>query len=498
MTPPTTTSHKGSAPSTHIRSALKPRTRYIVSAWLFFALSCAGYFLTPQHVLTWLSSSPPGHFTNGDVMAQTSSTSPDNTIISLRSTGEAPSLINKPKDILANHPHFDEYAFDLLTTTGAEIFKATREFIEIQKSPQFDRYAQPLMCMTNAAHVYSMTGHKFFSKAATYSIPNFLYEIEQEGGQVHILPVYTDKDKNKKILRYINKYFPLGLPTGAVVAGCTEKMCNTDMATQAHVGIIGDKDHLNQIMLYHNNWLRPSVTDGERSSYMPSLENYYDRRRPRQWQATPWIKLSGNPGQYHDIETILPELDDLDPLNHKFHIHIVIPEAMVYELAHKDYLEHHRALVSDQVVNVHRQERLNDPELTRTVCRSHKPFRTLNARIAPGGIRHVAVYEKLGAVRGTQTFLQTTFEFEILETAETQFYTWYSILVYDANRYWGSYNKGGAIWIKSEDAKCSTKLQAMNRFDLARAHKAPKQPQLTSESSPELVHKITEPHTSDE
>ena len=427
-------------------------TRYLIAAWLFFALSCIGYILSPENLLFSLSpqrgSEHKGDIDEGEAQAQENTTASSGLQDSLNVT---PATLS---DDLSDHPHFEDYAFDILTPHGAEVFQNARDFLSIQQQDRYQSYAQPHMCAVNVSHVLRMSGVSFHSEAATYSVPYFIEEMEREGGKVYILPRYRG-DNRQEITNYINQHFPGGFPTGALVAGCTVEGCHTLKASQAHIAILGDKNHHGETMLYHNNWLRPSNLKGRRNAYMPSLKNYYERLRPRQWQATPWLRpVRNSEGQVLYFESSLPELDDLDPFNSSFSLHIILTPTLVDELRDQNTLEHHKELVSR---NVHRDLIHSDPERSQRVCRSEEPMRTINARVAPGGVRHIDFYKKLQAVRNIQTFYHSPFEFKILEETQTEHNTWYSILVYDASRFWGAGHEAGEIWIKAENTRCMSK-----------------------------------------
>ena len=438
-----------------------PSTSLLVVVWCFFALSCLTYFFSPAQMLDSfyrVMGEPVLSPQSSEVLAKPVEKK-QNIVIEVDSLDQHSDGL---KDQLSRYPHFDEYSFDLLTPLGAEIFEHAREFLSLQQKDEFQSYAQPFMCASNLSYVLRMAGFSFHTAGAYYSVPYLMDELKAEGGAVYNLPRHTGENK-QEIVDYLNTHFPDGIPTGAVIAGCTVRGCHTEGASDAHIALVGDKNHKGEVMIYHNNWLRPSVVRGQRHPYMPSLKNFYDRFRPRQWQATPWIRADkDSSGQITDFTTILPELDDLDPLNSKFYTHIIIPPEMVDELQRKDLLEHHKELVSR---NVHKDNLLEDPESTRLICRSSESMRTLNARVSPGGIRNIDFYSKLSSVTGAETFFHNPFEFEILQREETDYYVWYSIRVFDAKRYWGEGHEGGAIWIKGEDhIKCHSKARWLNLY----------------------------------
>jgi hypothetical protein len=350
------------------------------------------------------------------------------------------------KEELVDGATWTQRAFDKLTPTGNEIFYRAKEFISGQKSSRFQTYAQPLQCTTNVSHVLNQAGYNF-TGAATYAVPSLLDAIENLGGKVHVLPLFDRETGSKDaIIKYINEHFDGKIPTGAVVAGCESIDCQGEGAS-AHVSILGDKNAKNDLMLYHNNWLRPNNLKGERIEYMVSLENFYDLERPREWMATPWLNLRKDAsGKITDIISKSPMIDDLDPFNGKYHIKIAILPEIQKELDKNELLTHHGL-----VIDTNPHNNVFAFEKDRDVCRSDVPFRNIDARVSPNGAVHKTVYDELNQYVPGQTFMDYNFEFVITKISSDG--NWVRIKTYDANMFWGSTTDSsytfGEIWIKA-------------------------------------------------
>lgn len=351
------------------------------------------------------------------------------------------------KEDLVDNPTYFQRAFDLLTPRGSEIFYNAKEFIKQQKQPNFQSYAQPLQCATNVSHVLNISGYNF-TGAAVYAVPGLLKAVTDLGGKVYQLPLFDQNSRNKQnIIDYINSEFDGKIPTGALVAGCESIECEGAGAS-AHISIVGDKNSNNDLMLYHNNWLRPNNLKGQRVDHMVSLENFYDLERPREWMATPWLNFIRNAeGDVIDIISKSPMIDDLDPFNGKYYIKIAVLPEILTEIQTKNFLPHHKL-----VINSNPHNDIFAFESKREICRSKVPFRAIDARSAPGGAVQEKVYDELREYVAGETFYDYNFEFVITESSTDDM--WAKIKTYDANIFWGSStdsnNTFGEIWIKND------------------------------------------------
>jgi hypothetical protein len=119
------------------------------------------------------------------------------------------------------------------------------------------------------------------------------------------------------------------LPAGTIVAGLN---VNTSAPGDQHIGFIGHSDPDGTVWIYHNNWYRPENEGGRRRDYMVSDENLR-RGFPRQWMATPWIKIKrDSAGKITGVTSLLPALDDMDPFNANFRVTLAILPQIAREL----------------------------------------------------------------------------------------------------------------------------------------------------------------------
>lgn len=340
-------------------------------------------------------------------------------------------------------------SFDYLTPTGSRIFTQSLEFVEEQKKPEFQHYAQPLQCVRNVAHVLGMVGYDFPGSAG-YSVPHFLAHVQRMGGRVYHLPQFSSEAHNRvELVEFLAEKFPQGIPTGAIVAGCSRRDCRKSDQYGAHMALLGDKNQYGEVMLYHNNWLRPNNLRGRRIAHMVSLENFYQLLRPREWMPTPWIyTLKDDEGKISDFVSVLPELDDLDPLSEKFHIKIALLPEIIREMESHQRVSHHRDLgTGNQHVNLRIEERKWQ------VCRAQRPLRDMDVRMEPAGQFNAKVIEELRSYEDDKTFLDYRFEFASLGEKDG----WISALVYDAGRYWGGQDVFGSLWLLLDDVECGDK-----------------------------------------
>jgi hypothetical protein len=176
-----------------------------------------------------------------------------------------------------------------------------------------------------ARGIVSSGSHMEYESESVYSLVRSIRNAS--GSQVADMPLLRN---NGAFVAALNDEFGGTVPVGAVVAGCPQDfpMCNGKAGSQ-HVSVVGHTDRSGVVWIYHNNWLRPENLGGRRPSrlapYMVSEANL-DTGHPRQWMATPWVKLTKDgSGKVVAAESMLPELDDMDPAQYFMKI-AVIPE----------------------------------------------------------------------------------------------------------------------------------------------------------------------------
>ena len=339
-----------------------------------------------------------------------------------------------------------EYSFDRLTPTGKTIFEAARDYVDQQKDAQFQEYAQPLQCATNVSYVLGQAGYQIEGEAV-YSIPYMIEAIEYSGGQIYELPRYNSiMDNTGEIIDYLNHNFGGSIPTGAIIVGCKTKNCMGSELSGGHIGILGDKNEFGDLMIYHNNWYRPNHHKGLRMPYMVSLENMYVLLRPREWMATPWLSFAKNSSeQITEINNASAVIDDFYIFGGDYYIKIALLPALVEEMGANLSLPVHKNISSG---NIHRN--IHPKEADWMVCRSKEPLKTIDARLAPYGELNTQVLYELDGYDQKESMLHDRFEFAILEEQDE----WVSALVYDQDRFWGSNDIFGPLWLHRSKVQC--------------------------------------------
>lgn len=359
-------------------------------------------------------------------------------------------VFGKVRQLVADDWHPDaalfKHAFDRLTPTGMSIFEATYSFVAQQKDEEFQDYAQPLQCATNVSYVLAQAGYQIHGDAI-YSIPYLIQGIKDAGGEIYELPTYHDgHEYSAELIEFLNQHFAGGIPTGAIIVGCKNRNCLGSELSGGHIGILGDKNEFGDLMIYHNNWYRPNHQRGVRMPYMVSLENMYALLRPREWMATPWLSFNRNSAGYITaITTAAAFIDDFYVYGGDYHIKIVLLPALVQELKTGATMPAHRNISSG---NIHRN--IHPKEADWMVCRSKEPLQTIGARYAPYGELNVEVLHELSGYNQVTSMLHERFEFAILEEQDE----WVSALIYDQDRFWGSNDIYGALWLHKSKVQC--------------------------------------------
>ncbi|MCY4380461.1 MAG: hypothetical protein OXC40_02685, partial [Proteobacteria bacterium] len=336
-------------------------------------------------------------------------------------------------------------SFDLLTPTGKDIFIASSDYVKSQKKAEFSDYAQPLKCTENVSVVLNSIGYSFQGISAS-SIPHFIEVVQISGGKVYDIPKYNHLNGKNKIIQYFQEHFPNSIPTGAIIVGCLASNCKNSALEGGHMAILGDKNEFGELMIYHNNWLRPDLYDGLRMPYMVSLENMYVFLRIREWMATPWLHITRNAGgKIQDITSVMPLIKDFDLFNGQYHVKVVLTREVYQEMLQRQFLPVHKNIATG---NQHRGHHALEDRWE--VCRSLYPLQKMDPRITPDGLPNFEVVQELEGLRPYQTFLDSRFEFAVMEEQDG----WVSALIFDSGRFWGSNDVYGSLWVRKDMVEC--------------------------------------------
>lgn len=209
--------------------------------------------------------------------------------------------------------------FDLLTPTGEKIMKSSFYWMGVQD--KYSRYPKARMCASNVSKVL------FLSQISRYDqegVRNLIADVGGAGGQT-----FKMSQNKAKFIEKLNTIHGGHLPAGTLVAG--ESITSSNPGDQ-HVGIIGHTDSDGVVWIYQNNWYRPENEGGVRKPFMVSDANLR-RGFPRQWMATPWLKLTRDAsGKVIDAKTMIPAIDDMDPFNPGYSNTFAIPKEIANEL----------------------------------------------------------------------------------------------------------------------------------------------------------------------
>ncbi len=212
--------------------------------------------------------------------------------------------------------------FEKLTPTGEKLMRAAHWWMDNQFGyPSFPR---PRMCATNVSKVFSLVG---LGKYREEGVRAMTGELKAKGAQVTRMP-----NNEAGFIKKLNEVFGGSIPAGTVISG--NHVTKFDPGMQ-HIGFVGHTDSNGVVWIYHNNWLRPANAGGQRSEHMVSARNLASGME-RQWMATPWIKVKKDAsGKVVDVKSMLPKLDDMDPLNKEFFVNLAVPAEIAKELAPK-------------------------------------------------------------------------------------------------------------------------------------------------------------------
>ncbi len=209
--------------------------------------------------------------------------------------------------------------FERLTSTSTRIVKAARWWMKVQEKSR--RYPMPRMCASNVAKVLFLAGLYGYDQEGVRAL---IGSVRQAGGRVVKLP-----DSEAAMPAALSAIDGGKLPAGTLVAGMHVSLSRPG---DQHIGIVGHTDPDGTVWLYHNNWYRPENEGGARRPFMVSEQNLA-RGFPRQWMATPWLRLTRDTGgRLVSVQALMPRLDDMNPYDPSYDITLAILPEVASEL----------------------------------------------------------------------------------------------------------------------------------------------------------------------
>lgn len=228
--------------------------------------------------------------------------------------------VSSDQEASAQREEITGLTFDHLTPTTTRMMRASRFWMHEQDKES--RYPRPRMCASNVSKVLFMSGIKSYDQEG---VRNLLSDFSRAGAKTFKLP-RTRAELAAKLQSIDNGH----IPAGTIVAGLNVR---TSAPGDQHIGMIGHTDPDGTIWVYHNNWYRPENEGGQRKPYMISDANLR-RGYLRQWMATPWVRVTRDAsGKITDAVSLLPAVDDMDPMNAQFQVTMMILPEVVRELA---------------------------------------------------------------------------------------------------------------------------------------------------------------------
>ncbi len=237
----------------------------------------------------------------------------------VESSEEGLTRVTEAERAAAQATPIDGFAYDRLTPTSARMMRAARWWMGAQdESP---RYPKPRMCATNVSKVLFLSGITSFDQEGVRAM---LADVAAGGARVHKLPM-----AHADFVAALNTIDGGHIPAGTLVAGMN---IHTSRPGDQHIGMIGHTDPDGTVWIYHNNWYRPENEAGLRKDHMISDENLR-RGFPRQWMATPWLRVTRDAsGKITRATSLLPALDDMDPFNGNYRITMAVLPQVAREL----------------------------------------------------------------------------------------------------------------------------------------------------------------------
>jgi hypothetical protein len=172
------------------------------------------------------------------------------------------------------------------------------------------------MCASNVSKVLFVAGITRYDQEGVRA---FLADIGRAGGELQRMP-----RRPAEFAAALETRFGGRIPAGTIVSGLHVRMSRPG---DQHIGFIGHEDPDGTVWIYHNNWYRPQNEGGQRRPHIVSDANLR-RGFPRQWMATPWIRIDrAADGTIARVVSLLPALDDMDPFNASYQVTLaVLPE----------------------------------------------------------------------------------------------------------------------------------------------------------------------------
>jgi hypothetical protein len=213
--------------------------------------------------------------------------------------------------------------FERLTPTSERVVRAARYWMRTQDRDA--RYPKARMCASNVSKVLFLAGVYGYDQEG---VRRLLDDVRVAGGRVTALPISAGD--RAKLAAALNQVDQGRLPAGTLVAGMN---VNTSLPGDQHIGFIGHTDPDGTVWIYHNNWYRPENEGGARRPYMVSDANLA-RGFPRQWMATPWVKVTRDAsGRITQARSLLPQIDDMDPMSSEYRMTLAILPEVAGEMA---------------------------------------------------------------------------------------------------------------------------------------------------------------------
>lgn len=209
--------------------------------------------------------------------------------------------------------------FEGLTPTSTKIMRASHWWMNEQINDK--RYPKARQCASNVSKVLFLSGVTRYDQEG---VRNLIADVKEAGGRVLKMP-----QDPADFAESLNEQTGGVLPAGTLIAGMNVR---TSAPGDQHIGFIGHSDPDGTVWIYHNNWYRPENEGGARKPHMVSAENLR-RGFPRQWMATPWLKVTrDSAGKVTRVVSLLPALDDMDPFNPSFRVTLAILPEVVREM----------------------------------------------------------------------------------------------------------------------------------------------------------------------
>ncbi|KAJ3206324.1 hypothetical protein HDU67_008242 [Dinochytrium kinnereticum] len=242
-------------------------------------------------------------------------------------------------------PKLSSFTFVNPTPMGLKLFDKSLEWRSLQLQPaNIPRYPQKSRCADNLSQVMvEMAGMSpsYSDLAVAYMKSGIRNAMTQDERNTWIANIPLGS-KKEAVINKLNQYFNGYIPLGTVIAGCMYADCLGE-GGDAHIGFVGDLINVERqpngklksaiYMIYHNNWLRTNNRNqdlpfglGKLNKYMVDAPMFNSGQLVRQWMATPWLKVSWEGDKVVDVVSVLPELDDMDPLNGGYLISLLCPK----------------------------------------------------------------------------------------------------------------------------------------------------------------------------